>query len=78
MWHLLAATEHHGPGTAKGCLLQTPAMKSGAEEFLAAAGLEPITIVDALLQRLRSSPGAACAVVLLWCLAQGQEWNSPA
>lgn len=56
------STGHHGPGMARVCPLQAPAMELGAVGLLAAAGLGPVTIADALLQRLRPSPGAAWAV----------------
>lgn len=78
MWHLLPATGHHGPDTAGDCPLQAPAMELGAVGLLPAAGLGPVPIANALLQRLRSSPRAARAVVLGWCLVQGQEWIRPA
>lgn len=73
MWHLLPATGHHGPSVARGCPLQPPVTEPEDAGLLAAAGLGPVTVADSLLQRLRSSPGAARAVVLGWYLVQGQE-----
>lgn len=54
---------------------QAPSMKGGAVGLLAAAGLGPVPIVNALLQRIRTSPGTVWAVVLGWFLVQGQEWT---
>lgn len=50
------------------------AWSGGAVGLLAAAGLGPVPFVHALLQRIRTSPGTAWAVVLGWCSVQEQEW----
>lgn len=54
-------TGHHGSGMVGGCPLEAPATETGAVGLLAPEGLEPITIMDAPLQKLRSSAGGACS-----------------
>lgn len=56
-----STTGHHGSGMAGGCPLQAPATEPGAVGLLAPAEHGPVTITDALLQKLRSSAGAACS-----------------
>lgn len=69
-WHLLPPQE-----TTTQHSLRLYSMKGGAVELLAAAGLGPVPILNDLLQRIRTSPGTGWAVVLGWCLVQGQEWT---
>lgn len=72
-WHLLPPQETTTQAQPE--TLQAPGMKGGAVELLAAAGLGPVPIMNDLLQRIRTSPGTGWAVVLGWCLVQGQEWT---
>lgn len=54
-------TGHHGSARVGACPLEAPGTETGAVGLLAPAGFEPITIMDAALQKLRSSAGAACS-----------------